>query len=1017
MDFVAQAFASWLVGVVADFGRVRLSRLIFGTDQERALRHAGTVVVWRISVDLHEGDEKRAEHLATVLDRLFESSVPRNVGPGQGTLLEAIRHGIALQLESLADADIAGPGGSPADPFGMSITMLADRLAGGLIQEILDSGARGGPLAPLANQLNHDAARLQARHIEAKVDQRAQEVLVELGRLGAGLAVAVPAARHALPADVVNFTGRQADLARLLALAGPEFAGGIVRINAIDGMAGAGKTAFAVHAAHLLAPRFPDGQLFVRLHGHDPDRSPVEPEDALAMLLLQDGMAPQQIPADADARAARWRDRMAGRRILFLLDDASSSEQVRPLLPGTASALVLVTSRRRLAAMPEALPLTLDALDASDAAQMFVRLSDRLGLLPTDNAVKAIVEYCGYLPLAISLMAGQFKHHPSWQCADLAADLASDTSRLPRLAAENVSVADSFDMSYRNLPSAQQRLFRKLSLHRGPDLDVYAAAALDEAEVSVARGLLDDLFSYHLIDEPVQGRYQLHDLIRQHASSLAEGDAIDERQQSAGRLVDYYLYVARAADHFLARRTPSGVPAGIGRPPAYAPALSSWDEAVTWMSAERLNLHAAAELAQRYGLYDAVIACAAAMYSFLRIEGHWDQSLSLQRGALAAAVHADDRFAEAMILTDLGEIQLISGDDSGASASLSRALEIYRRLEDRLGEANALNYLGRQQYGVVDFPAAAESLGRALEIYRGLGDRRGEANALNYLGNVQYALGDLANAAGNLECALEIYRESGDQLGEADVLNYLGAVEQQRGNLQLAAASLTRALSLHRALDSRPGEANALLLLGACQHATGDRAAATRSLEDALDRYRTLGNRIGEANANLVLGEICRTDGDYPASTLSLARALNLYRQAGDPLGEANCLYEMGVVQHMTGDCSAAINHYEQALELYRSYSVRIGEAEALNAIGDTYLNTSMTDEARSHFEQALTIAIEVSIPLEEGRAREGLGRCLLLTSQREEGAQLLRQALAIYERIDSPNAPRVMALLLENGP
>jgi hypothetical protein len=309
-----------------------------------------------------------------------------------------------------------------------------------------------------------------------------------------------------------------------------------------------------VHAAHQLASRFPDGQLFVPLHGHTPGYRPADPADALAGLLVTAGVSPARIPAGLPERVALWRDHLAGQRVLLVLDDAASSEQVEPLLPGTAGSLVLVTSRRHLTALRDAEVINLDVLPSAEAAALLVRLAGRPGMDPADAAVTAICTLCGYLPLAIGMLARQLHHHPAWTPVGLAADLAAARDRLELLAGENVSVAAGFDLSYAVLDDAQRRLFRRLALHPGPDIDHYAAAALDDCPVAAARRGLAGLYDHHLLTEPVAGRYRLHDLLREHARGLAaREDQAGEREQVLGRLLDYYTTTASRAEARLAR--------------------------------------------------------------------------------------------------------------------------------------------------------------------------------------------------------------------------------------------------------------------------------------------------------------------------------------------------------------------------------------------------------------------------------------------------------------------------------
>ena len=379
-------------------------------------------------------------------------------------------------------------------------------------------------------------------------------------------------ATRTLPRDIASFTGRQRELAELAEVAAG--AGGVVSIHEIGGMAGIGKTAFAVHAAHQLAGRFPAGQIFLPLHAHTPGHQPADPADALASLLLTIGVPAGQIPADLQARTGLWRDRLAGRRLLLVLDDAASSEQIRPLLPGTGGSLVLVTSRRRLTALEDATTISLDALPAGEAAGLLVRLAVRPGLSPADPGVAEIIRLCGCLPLAIGMAARQLHHHPAWTLAGLAAELTAAAGRLELLATENLSVAAALDLSYADLGPDQQRLFRRLALHPGADIDRYAAAAVDGTSQAVARRGLEGLYEHYLLAEPAAGRYRMHDLIREHARTLASRlDPGADREQATGRLLDYYQHAAARAQALLARQT-RGVPA----PPAGAapPRSRSW---------------------------------------------------------------------------------------------------------------------------------------------------------------------------------------------------------------------------------------------------------------------------------------------------------------------------------------------------------------------------------------------------------------------------------------------------------
>ncbi len=783
----------------------------------------------------------------------------------------------------------------------------------------------------------------------------------------------VAAATRTLPRDISSFTGRGPELSQLVsAVTGHVRSGWVAGIYAIGGMAGIGKTAFAVRAAHQLAPQFPDGQIFLPLHGHTPGQRPVDPADALASLLQTAGVAAQQIPSGLEPRTRLWRDYLVGKQLLLLLDDAAGHDQVRPLLPGTAGSVVLVTSRRHLTALEDAQAISLDTLAPEAAADLLVRTAARPGLDRIDGAVAEITRLCGYLPLAVGILGRQLYHHPAWTASGLAAELAAARHRLELMEAENLSVAVALDLSYQDLTEGQRRLFRRLGLHPGADIDAYAAAALDDIDLAAARRHLDGLYDQYLLIELSRGRYRFHDLIGEYARALAAEDPAADREAAVDRLMDYYLQAVLAADRHQARRTPTGNPAVTGFRPARVPDLVDRKSAVTWMDAERFNLHAVIGYSAAHARPHHAIAIAAAMHGFLRSQGYWDQALALYRTTLDVARQAGDQLAQAGVLADLGDMQTLTGDYRTATASHERALQIYRDLGDRLGEANALNKLATVQQAAGNYRLATANLTSALDLHRGLGDRLGEANDLNQLGVVQYQTGDYLMATASHEQALELRRVLHDKLGEAIALYRLGGVQQATGSYKAAAASLIQALALHRDVGYRFGEATVLGQLGSVQLATGD----------------------------------------YKAAAVTQEQALELYRALGYPRGEADALNDLGVVMQATGNYPAAEALYLQALELYRSIGYRLGEAQVLNNLGEWSLASATSADALPRYEQALAIAKGVASLPEEARALEGLGRCQRQSGRGTEAAVLLNQSLAIYQRIGSPNAHRVQISL-----
>jgi tetratricopeptide (TPR) repeat protein/transcriptional regulator with XRE-family HTH domain len=732
------------------------------------------------------------------------------------------------------------------------------------------------------------------------------------------------AATRALPRDIAAFTGRGAELTQVLgAMDSLAADGGVVGIHAIDGMAGIGKTTFAVHAAHRLAERFPDGQFFLPLHAHTPGQRPVDPADALASLLLTAGVTAAQIPPGLETRAARWRDQVAGKKILLLLDDAAGHEQVRPLLPGTAGSLVLITSRRRLTALDDAAVVSLDTLPPSEAAALLARLAARPGLHAGDAAVGEITGLCGYLPLAIGMLARQLRHHPAWTPGELAADLAVARDRLALMHAENLSVAAAFGLSYQDLAPGAQRLFRRLGLIPGSGFDAYAAAALDGTTLVAARRGLEGLYDQHLLTEPAPGRYQLHDLLREHARTLTTADNAAESGETIGRLLAYYLHTAVAAGtHFTSwasayRRPPPG------RPPAQAPGVSTLEQAAAWLDAERANLHAAADYAAGSGRSPHAIAMAAALSGFLIERGHWDQAAGLHQTALAAA----------------------------------------RRVGDRLGEADALAELSALQGETGDYPAASASLARARAIYGDAGDLPGQARALTQLGLLQVLTGDYPAAAASLQQALALARRADDRLAEAAALINLGLLQQLTGDYPAAAASLQQALALFTDLGDLQGQAYALNCLGVVQQETGDYPAAAASQQQALALFTDLGDLQGQAYALNDLGVVQQETGDYPAAAASHQQALALFTDLGTLLGQAEALNRLGELATRTANTWQAREHHTEALAIARDLGTAPEEARALEGLGQAHLQDGNPGQAAAHLAQALAIYQRIGAP------------------------------------------------------
>ena len=816
-----------------------------------------------------------------------------------------------------------------------------------------------------------------------------------------------PQVRYSMLPDAASFTGRDEELSTIMAaVTGAAGTGGVIAIHAIDGMPGVGKTALAVHVAHQMKDRFPDRQLFIDLRAHTPGQDPLAATAALAGLLAATGVDPRYLPEGVEARAGLWRDRMAGQRALLVLDNAGSSSQVAPLLPGGRECLILVTSRRHLGDLPGlVIPVPVEVLPPPEAQEMFLRLALRASAGPD---VAELVQLAGYLPLAISLLARVYVGHPSWTLTDL---IAETRAGMLTLAAENNSVAAAFALSYRYLTPGQQQFLRRLGLHLGTSIEAYACAALAGTSVAQAAAHLDTLHREGLLTEVSYRRYSMHDLIRRYAQEHAATDSAAGRARARERLLDFYTLTAQAASAPLTRqRERSPRPARGVR--LATPDLPEGSHALAWARAERVNLLSCLDHVTASGQHARVVELTAALAVLLHRDGPWAEAIARHATAARAARHLGDRRGEAGALNDLGVIQRTTGHYPDAAATLEQALAIYREVGDRPGQAGALNDLGVALRITGNYPRAAAALEEALAIYRDLGDQPGQASVVHDLGALRRMTGNMAAAAAALEEALAIYRDLGDRPGQAGALNYLGVVRRISGSYPEAAAALEEALAIYRDLGDRLGQANILNDLAEVWRIIGKYPQAAAAPREALAIYRDLGSRLGEANALSYIGVAQRISGDYPQAAAALEQALRIYRDLGSRLGEANTLSGLGVLRRAAGKHSEAAADLEQALRIYRDLGDRGGEVEVLNEAGTLALLRGDPGQASDYHQQALDLARTINVSWDEACALAGLGRCAIAAGRTGSGRDLLRRAQAIFERIGAAEAAGLAAEL-----
>lgn len=763
------------------------------------------------------------------------------------------------------------------------------------------------------------------------------------------------AAMRTLPRDLASFVGRRRELARLTeTVLASSATGQVIDIHAIGGMPGVGKTALAVHAGHQLAERFPDGQLFLPLHGHTPGQSPVDPSDALASLLAASGVTQELIPngsdrlSTLDARAAMWRDRLSGKRVLLILDDAVDQEQVEPLLPNAAECLVLITSRRRLAALPDTVVLALDTLTRADAVAMLCRLSRRTPEGADETAAAGeVVQLCGQLPLALGLVAGRMRNHPSWSFTHLSRSLTATRRRLARLHAGDIAVATAFELSYRDLDADRQKFFRLLSLHPGSEYSAETAAALHDLDPVEAGELLEALYDEHLIIESAPGRYRMHDLMREFSGTLAEGDPELGKEAALERLFGHYEERAAAASVAVTGEGPSGDPADRS-------------EAMAWLDSETANLLACARFCADHGRGARVVALARSLAGFLRLVGPWEQAIALHQTAADCAAGAEDGPGRAAALGNLALVRRLTGDYGGAAQDLARAMELHHTLDDRRSEARALNDLGAVYGQTGDYPATVEAHQRALAIFRELNDRAGAASALNYLGVVQRLTADYRVAERALCDSVELFKAVGDSRGRATALNNLGVVLRQTGRYPEAETYMRAALDLAREVGDRRGAVYIRNALGTLRLLRGDIAEAERLQSEALESARELRDRRGQVYSLNYLGAARRCAGDPAGAAEAHEEALLMARALGDRRAQGHALHHLAFVRIALGEASSGTAAATEALGIATELGDRRGRASALRAEGAIHTREGRTEAAIRSLSSARSLSEEI---------------------------------------------------------
>ncbi|MEV8443913.1 BTAD domain-containing putative transcriptional regulator [Actinosynnema sp. NPDC051121] len=754
------------------------------------------------------------------------------------------RNDIALRLGRHADLVAELPSLAEQDP-------LDERLAGQLIVALHRSGRQADALnhyqtvrRRLAEELGADPGpQLQRLH---------QRVLAGEPVVREERAAATPTP-HQLPAVPRLVVGRADQLSRIDKALTP--AAGVSPTLAVVGPAGTGKTTLALHWAHRAVDRFPDGQLHADLRGFDPAGPPASPSAVMRRFLGALGVLPASVPADVEEQAALYRSVVAGRRLLVVLDNARDTDQVLPLLPGSPTCTVLITSRHRLTGLAAARGVPMVELDVLSDAEARELLAGHLGarrMHEEPGAVAELLGWCAGLPLAVGIVGARAAAYPDFPLEALVEEL-HEADGLDHAGATELSTSlhAVFTASYRVLPPPVAEAFALLGAAPGPDIPLSAAAALLDRPPPHTRRLLAHLETGHLLRQHTPGRYRMHDLVRVYAAERAHADHRAELEPALRRAVTHYARTGRAAEGVL---YPYEDPPALGEPARSDPVFTDEAAALTWLASEYQSLVAAQDLAVRRGWDPLVWELAWALDTFQRRQGLIDDQLAVWRAAMAAADRAGDPRARALTSWRLGAALARAADLVAASRHLHQALEAGRESDDLSGQANAHQALAwvHEQRG--DDTSASQHATDALTILRTLGVPMREAHALNQAGWYAAKLHDLPRARAHCEAALELARRHGDVDAEARTLDSLGYIAHLAGDHDQAVARYERALAGFDEVGASYDYADTLERLADSHAAAGHHDRATAARHRAISLF-TAQHRTADAHrATTALG-------------------------------------------------------------------------------------------------------------------------------------------------------------------
>ncbi len=787
-----------------------------------------------------------------------------------------------------------------------------------------------------------------------------------------------------LPPDIDDFTGRQtqADEVARLITARPAGSGTAVPVATIFGKGGVGKTALVLHVAHRIRAQFPDGQIYTNLRGVEADRR--DPAEVLAGFLRELGVDGTDVPEHVEERARMYRARLAGQRILVVLDNAAEETQIRPLLPGSPDCAVLVTSRSRMAALAGSHTVPLDLMPSDQSVDLITRILGRTRAEAEPEAVAEIAELCGFLPLAIRIAGARLASRPAWRISWFAERLRDERRRLDLLKVGDLDVRASFALSYDSRSDAEQRAFRMLGVLKTGDFPAWNLAALIDAEADEAEQLLEQLVDAELIemadvDRAGLIRYRFHDLLRDFArEKLTETESAQAQRDGVSRLAEEYIGMARTGSMLIQPGALQDTTSAT-QPMAYN--VVSGDPR-NWFIAERASLVSVVHLAHDAGLWDQtlrLVELLPAMFDWRADWQDWDVTHTL---GLEAAQNAGSELGEAVIRCSLGMLYRELGRYDEAVAMLTQSSEIFLRLGDEHRWATTMRNLGdtHRYKGLLD--EAINCFDTALTVFGRFGDQRSSAGALNGMADAYRGLSQWRNAAirfdrciaiyreldDRLEQArstvrralvlrdqnlneqakdmfnngLDVFRELGDRRWEARTLRHLGVVNRNQGNIETALALFGECMPLFEQLADRRGIAVTLRNRGDAYRWAESHGPATEDLKDALARFESIGDHRWAARTRLSMADLLRRQQRWDEALSRVQAALGVFQEIPDRPAEARALRELGMLLRDQGDLDEAHEALTRSRALFEELSdnlwvarVIASQAELLERRGD----------------------------------------------------------------------------------